>query len=320
MLSTTQVISRGRLHDRLFAALGITLTVLCLGVLAVLLFNLCMEGLTRINWDFITSFPSRRAERAGIQSAWVGSVLVMVVTALTAIPLGVAAGVYLEEYARKNWFTSLIEVNIANLAGVPSIIYGLMALGLLIYKFEDWFGSTDDDIAGLGQSIVTGGLTLAFLILPIVIVATREALRSIPQNMREAAYALGATRWQVVRQHLLPYSMGGVSTGVIIALSRAIGETAPLITIGALTYIAFLPPAPFSEASDGGLIGPFAWLTSPFSVLPIQMFNWVSRPSSPDNNFAANAAAAGIVLIAVTFCMNLVAILIRARYRKRIKW
>ena len=186
----------------------------------------------------------------------------MLVTAFTAVPLGIAAGVYLEEYARKNWLTNLIEINIANLAGVPSIIYGLMALGLLVYKFR------------LGQSILTGGITLAFLILPIIIVATREALRTIPQGIREGAYALGSTKWQVVRHHLLPYSVGGTMTGVIIALSRAIGETAPLITIGALTFHRL--PSPSTIQSQAPFLS-FDWLWSPFAVLPIQMFNWVSR-------------------------------------------
>lgn len=305
MRSTRDVIARGRRQDLVFQALGVALTVLCLLVLGVLVWRLAREGLARIDLDFLTSFPSRRAAKAGILSAWVGSVLVMLVTGLTAVPTGIAAGVYLEEYARKNWFTNLIEINIANLAGVPSIIYGLMALGLLVYVMH------------FGQSIITGGCTLAFLILPIVIVATREALRAIPQHMREAAFALGATRWQVVKDHLLPCASGGISTGVIIALSRAIGETAPLVTIGALTYIAFLPPVPFSRGEDGVLVGPMAWAWSPFTVLPIQMFNWVSRPGE---DFAANAAGAGLILMAVTLGMNAVAIVIRARIRRRIKW
>jgi phosphate transport system permease protein len=261
-----------------------------------------MDGLPRLTLGFMTSFPSRFAEQAGILSAWVGTLLIMIVTASTAVPLGVAAGVYLEEYARRNWLTNIIEINIANLAGVPSIIYGLMALGLLVYKF------------GFGQSVLTGGLTLAFLILPIVIVATREALRTIPQGIREAAYALGSTKWQVVRYHLLPYSVGGTMTGIIIALSRAIGETAPLITIGALTFIAFLPPLPVSAEPPYVSL---EWLSSPFAVLPIQMFNWVSRP---DQAFVVNAAAAGLVLILVTLSLNAVAIFIRYRVRKRIKW
>lgn len=314
MRTTEQIIARGRRNDRLFHAAGVTLTVICLTLLGILVARLAITGLSRIDWDFLTSFPSRKALKAGVLSAWVGSILVMLVTALTAIPLGIAAGVYLEEYARKNWFTNLIEINIANLAGVPSIIYGLMALGLLVYQFK------------LGQSILTAGATLGFLILPIVIVATRESLRAIPKHMREAAYALGATRLQVIRHHLLPYSSGGIATGVIIALSRAIGETAPLVTIGALTYIAFLPPAPFTPLAantDGvspGMHGPFDWLMSPFTVLPIQMFAWVSRPSSPDNDFAPNAAAAGVILIVFTLGLNAVAIVVRHRVRRRIKW
>lgn len=305
MLDAAQIIARNRRRDRAFSVVGVALTAACLGVLSVLLGDLLYEGVRRIDWQFLTSYPSRKPERAGILSPWVGSVLVMLVTGVTAIPLGVAAGVYLEEYARRNWFTSLIEINIANLAGVPSIIYGLMALGLLVYVF------------GFGHSVLTGGITLAFLILPIVIVATREALRSIPQFMREAAYALGATRWQVVKDHLLPSSTGGIATGVIIALSRAIGETAPLITIGALTYIAFLPPLPFSTTEGGRMVGPFDWLLTPFTVLPIQMFNWVSRPGE---DFAVNAAATGLILMAVTLGMNAVAIVVRARVRRRIKW
>lgn len=297
-----RIIAKRKRQDVVFNIIGIVCTLVGIVTLGALLVDLLVDGLPRLSLQFLTSFPSRFAEQAGILSSWVGTVLIMIVTACTAVPLGVAAGVYLEEYARKNWFTNLIEINIANLAGVPSIIYGLMALGLLVYQFQ------------LGQSILTGGLTLAFLILPIVIVATREALRTIPQGIREAAYALGSTKWQVVRHHLLPYSVGGTMTGIIIALSRAIGETAPLITIGALTFIAFLPPPPVQSQP------PFislAWIWSPFSVLPIQMFNWVSRP---DQAFVVNAAAAGLVLIIVTLSLNAVAILIRYRVRKRIKW
>lgn len=302
MSDLQQVISRRKRQDFLFNVVGILCTLVGIVTLTALLVDLVMDGLPRMNWEFLTSFPSRFADRAGILSSWVGTLLIMVVTASTAVPLGIAAGVYLEEYARKNWITNMIEINIANLAGVPSIIYGLMALGLLVYLLQ------------LGQSVLAGGITLAFLILPIVIVATREALRTIPQNIRDAAYALGSTKWQVVRFHLLPYSLGGIMTGVIIALSRAIGETAPLITIGALTFIAFLPPAPVHTEP------PFVsveWIWSPFSVLPIQMFNWVSRP---DRDFLTNAAGAGVVLIVVTLSMNAIAILIRYRMRKRIKW
>jgi phosphate transport system permease protein len=298
----SHIIKKRKRQDFIFNVVGILCTLVGILTLGALLFDLIVDGAGRLNWTFLTSFPSRFAGRAGILSSWVGTLLIMIVTAFAAVPLGVSAGVYLEEYARKNWLTNLIEINIANLAGVPSIIYGLMALGLLVYQFR------------LGQSVLTGGLTLAFLILPIVIVATREALRTIPQGIREAAYALGSTKWQVVRHHLVPYSMGGTMTGIIIALSRAIGETAPLITIGALTFIAFLPPPPVTSQP------PFVsadWLWSPFAVLPIQMFNWVSRP---DQAFVTNAAGAGIVLIVVTLLLNAIAIMIRYRVRKRIKW
>ncbi|HRJ50288.1 MAG: phosphate ABC transporter permease PstA [Phycisphaeraceae bacterium] len=304
MLTSERSIARTRLHDRVFSIAGGLVTLGAVMFLGVLLFDLARDGLSRVDWQFLTSFPSRRPGQAGIFSAWVGSMLIMLVTAVTAIPLGIAAGVYLEEYARKNWMTSVIEINISNLAAVPSIIFGLMALGLFVYKF------------GFGQSILAGGLTLGCLILPIVIVATREALRTIPRGMREAAYALGATRWQVVRHHLLPYSTSGIATGVIIAMSRAIGETAPLITIGALTFIAFLPPAPIVTDPEL-MIQPLRWVWSPFTVLPIQMFNWVSRPG---DDFLRNAAAAGVVLIALTLGMNAVAIVLRYRLRRRIKW
>jgi phosphate transport system permease protein len=263
---------------------------------------MAIKGVGRLDWDFFTSFPSRRPGQAGILSAWIGSTLVMVVTAVVAVPLGIATGVYLEEYARKNWITDLIEINITNLAGVPSIVYGLLALGLFVYQF------------GLGQSILTAGLTLALLILPVVIVATREAIRSIPQIIREGSYGCGATQWQTVRYHILPYSSAGILTGVIIGMARAIGETAPIITIGALTFIAFLPPAPVTATP------PFLsweWLFSPFTVMPIQMFNWTSRPEAA---FQVNAAAAGFVLVVMTLAMNGAAIYLRYRLRRNIKW
>jgi phosphate transport system permease protein len=248
------------------------------------------------------SFPSRYAARAGILSAWVGTCLVMLVTVAAAMPVGVAAAIYLEEYASKNWVTAVIEINVTNLAGVPSIIYGLLALGLFVYKFN------------LGQSIAAAGLTLALLILPIVVVATREALRAVPRAIREAAYALGATHWEVTAHHVLPYSIGGILTGMIIGLSRAIGETAPIITIGALAFIAFLPTPPISGQFP---YLSFTWLTDPFTVMPIQMFNWLSRP---DQAFQVNAAAAGAILLAMTLLMNGVAIYVRYRFRKRINW
>lgn len=295
-------VARRKTADAIFAIVGLLSTLVGMITLTALVVDLAADGAARLSWQFFTSFPSRFPGQAGILSAWVGTALVMLVTVLAAVPMGVAAGVYLEEYAPENWLTVLIEINIANLAGVPSIVYGLMALGLFVYQFH------------LGQSILTAGLTLALLILPIVIVATRESIRAVPGSIREAAYALGATKWQTVRDHVLPYSTGGILTGVIIALSRAIGETAPLITIGALTFIAFLPAPPVT--SEFPFIS-VEWLMSPFTVMPIQMFNWVSRPQ---REFHLNAAAAGLVLMAMTLAMNGLAVYLRYRFRKRIKW
>ena len=296
------IIATHKRWDMMFGVLGIIALMIGLLTFVALFSNMAINGLGRIDMNFLTSFPSRRAADAGILSAWVGSILVMFVTACAAVPLGVAAGVYLEEYAPKNWITDIIEINVTNLAGVPSIIYGLLALGLFVYTF------------GLGQSILTAGLTLALLILPIVIVATREAIRSIPQVIREGAYACGATTWQVVSDHIVPYSSAGILTGVIIGMARAIGETAPIITVGALTFIAFLPPMPFT---GDPVAGPFDWLFAPFTVMPIQMFNWTSRPEAA---FLNNAAAAGFILVVMTLAMNGLAIWLRYRLRKNIKW
>jgi phosphate transport system permease protein len=288
--------------DKLFVILGLLIMIGCLGILAYLFMDLVRDGAPRFGWKFFANFPSRKAENAGILSPAVGTSLIMVVTALVSLPVGVAAAIYLEEYAPKNWFTGIIEINVTNLAGVPSIVYGLLALGLFVYQF------------GLGQSILTAGLTLALLILPIVIVATRESLRAVPKAIREAAYGLGATRWEVTKDHVLPYSTGGILTGLILGLSRAIGETAPIITIGALAFIAFLPPSPVTGTFP---FLSFEWLKSEFTAMPIQMFNWVSRP---DQAFQSNAAAAGAVLLGMTLLMNTIAIVIRYRFRKRINW
>ncbi|MEB3117464.1 MAG: phosphate ABC transporter permease PstA [Limnothrix sp.] len=286
-----------------FMVMGLVAIMVALFTLAALIIHMAMSGWPRLStWEFFTAFASRRPERAGILAAWVGSLLVISVTAIVAVPIGVAAGIYLEEYARKNWLSELIEINVTNLAGVPSIIYGLLALGVFVYEFK------------FGRSVLTAGCTLALLILPIVIVTTRESLRSIPQMIREAAYAVGATQWQVIWHHVLPYSIGGILTGTIIGLSRAIGETSSLITIGALTFIAFLPESPFQGKP------PFVsweWLNSPFTVMPIQMFNWVSRPNP---EFQVNAAAAGTVLMTMTLLMNGFAIYLRYRLRQGIKW
>jgi phosphate transport system permease protein len=297
-----RIIGLHKRWDFLFMITGIIALMIAISTFIALFAQMLIDGMPRLSWDFFTSFPSRRPESAGILSAWVGTTLVMLVTAATAVPLGVGAGVYLEEYAPKNIFTEILEINVTNLAGVPSIIYGLLALGLFVYQL------------GLGQSILSAGLALALLILPVVIVATREAIRSIPVAIREGAYALGATKWQTVYDHLLPYSSAGILTGIIIGLARAIGETAPIITIGALTFIAFLPPSPITE---GFPYISFEWLTAPFTVMPIQMFNWVSRP---EEAFQLNAAAAGLVLVVMTLTMNGLAIYLRYRMRKNIKW
>ncbi len=295
-------VSRRKIFDKIFVMVGLLIMFSALLVLVVLFVDLVQEGAPRLNLDFLSSFPSRKAERAGILSAWVGTSLIMLTTAAVSMPIGVAAAIYLEEYAPKNWVTAIIEINVTNLAGVPSIIYGLLALGLFVYQFN------------LGQSIAAAGLTLSLLILPIVIVATREALRAVPRAIREAAYALGATRWEVTAHHVLPYSTGGILTGMIIGLSRAIGETAPLITIGALSFIAFLPESPFKGEFP---FFSFGWLKEAFTAMPIQMFNWVSRP---DPAFQVNAAAAGAILLGMTLLMNGVAIYVRYRFRKRINW
>ena len=288
--------------DKAFVVVGLLILMSCLGLLALLFLDLVRDGASRFGWDFLTQFPSRKAERAGILSAWVGTSMIMLVTALVALPVGVAAAIYLEEYAPKNWFTGVIEINVTNLAGVPSIVYGLLALGLFVYKF------------GFGQSVLSAGLTLALLILPIIIVGTREALRAVPKAIREAAYGLGATRWEVTKDHVLPYSTGGILTGLILGLSRAIGETAPIITIGALSFIAFLPGSPIS--GEFPFVN-FEWLKSEFTAMPIQIFNWVSRP---DQAFQQNAAAAAAILLGMTLAMNAVAIWIRYRFRKKINW
>lgn len=296
-----QLVAR-KFRDRMFTVIGLMATLVGLITLVALFVDLAVDGLPHISWDFFSNFPSRKASQAGILSAWVGTVLVMLVTAACGIPLGVAAGLYLEEYAPKNWMTDIIEINVTNLAGVPSIVYGLLALGLFVYGL------------GLGQSILTAGLTLSLLILPIIIVSTREAVRAVPISVREAAFSVGATKWQVVSDHVLPYASPGIMTGVIIGLARAIGETAPLVTIGALTFIAFLPTPVVS--GDFPFIS-FQWLFDGFTVMPIQIFNWVSRPGM---DFQGNAAAAALVLLVMTLAMNAGAIYLRYKLRKKIKW
>ncbi len=296
--SIVTLIRRARRYDLAFAFAGLVVMFIASAMLIALIVDLLVTGAGYIDWQFLTSFPSRKPEEAGILSAWVGTTLVMIVTAVVAGPLGVAAGLYLEEYAPKNWITDIIEINVTNLAGVPSIIYGLLALGLFVYAF------------GMGQTVAVAGLVLALLILPVVIVSTREAIRSIPYGIREGAYGLGADQWQTVAGFILPAAKPGILTGMIVGLSRAIGETAPVITIGALTFIAFLPSPPYQ--SEAPFIN-FDWLTAPFTVMPIQMFNWVSRPQA---EFHELAAAAGMVLLLMTLLMNGLAIYIRYRARR----
>jgi phosphate transport system permease protein len=284
---------RVRRNDGLFKLLSFAATIVGLIVLAVLVIDVLRTGLPRIDWQFLTSFPSRKPENAGIYAALAGSVWLLVMTAIIAFPIGVATAIYLEEYAEPGRLPQLIEINIANLAGVPSIIYGLLGLELFVRVFYPITG---------GRSVLAGALTMALLVMPIVIIAAREALKAVPTTLRLGGYALGATRWQVVWTLVLPSALPGILTGTILALARAIGETAPLITMGALTYVAFVP--------ELGLEG----LRSPFTVLPIQIFNWVSRPQA---GFHVNAAAGIIVLLLLMLLMNLTAILLRNRYERR---
>jgi phosphate transport system permease protein len=278
-----------KIKDNAFKYFGIFCTFFGIVVLGYFLVNIIIEGVGRINWQFITSLPSRIPGKAGILPALVGTLWILLLTAFIAIPVGVGAGVYLEEYAKKNKFNHFLEVNITNLAGVPSIIYGL--LGLEIFA----------RIMSMGGSLLAGACTLSLLILPIIIVATRESLKAVPRSLREASFALGATKWQTTWLQVLPASSGGIVTGVILALSRAIGETAPLIVVGALAYVPFVPSSPTDE----------------FTVMPIQIFNWISRPQK---GFIVNSAAAILVLLMVTFAMNGVAVYLRHRWQKKVKW
>jgi phosphate transport system permease protein len=298
-IDTEALVRHAHRSDNRFELVGLAVLIVTMLVLLSLILDFMVDGLGRIDLAFLTEYPSRRPASAGILSAWVGTLMVMATTAVLAVPLGIAAGVYLEEYAPKNLLTNIIEINVTNLAGVPSIIYGLLALGLFVQTF------------GLGQVVLVAGMTLALLILPIIIVATREALRSIPLETREAAYGLGADQWQTIRMYLLPAARPGILTGAIVGMSRAIGETAPLITIGALTFIAFLPRSPVQP--DFPFVN-FDWLFSPFTAMPIQMFNWISRPQA---GFHVNAAATGLILLAMTLLMNGLAIWLRYRIRSR---
>ena len=273
------------LRTRAFYAVASIAIGLALAVLAILLIDVFGRGIPELDWGFISSFPSRFPEQSGLRSALLGTLWLIGFTAMISFPLGVAAAIYLEEYAADGWITRLIQINIANLAGVPSVVYGLLGLGLFVRNL------------GLGRTILAGALTMSLLILPIIIVASREALRAVPTSLREGGYALGASRWQVVYRIVLPAALPGILTGTILAVARAIGETAPLITIGALTYIAFDPQGPLDL----------------FTVLPIQIFNWVSLPNP---EFASLAAGGIVVLLLVLLAANLTAIVLRHRFER----
>lgn len=276
---------RGKLGERLFVALCLACVLVPLAMLGVLLGDVIIDGAGRVDWAFIKGFPSRRASVAGIWPALVGSIYLIALTAIMAVPVGVGAAVYLEEYGRRSKVAGFIEVNIANLAGVPSVIYGLLGLEVFVRLF------------GFGSTVLAGACTLALLVLPIVIMASREALRTVPDSLREGAYALGATRWQTIRQVVLPSALPGILTGAILAVARALGETAPLIVVGAVVFITFSPD-----------------LHSQYTALPIQIFNWVSMPQKA---FLQNAAAAIVVLMVVLLLLNSAAIVLRNKYQKR---
>jgi phosphate transport system permease protein len=278
-----------KFKDNLFKFFGIFCTFFGIALLFIFLGSIIQQGIARIDWDFLGNLPSRKAAKAGILTAWTGSLWIFGMTAIISIPLGVSAGIYLEEYGKKNWMSNILEINIANLAGVPSVIYGILGLEIFVR------------MSSLGGSVLAGAFTLSLLILPIIIVATREALKAVPDTLRQAAYGLGATKWQTIWKQVLPSSVGGISTGVILALSRAIGETAPLIVIGALAYVPFVATSPMDE----------------FTVLPLQIFNWVSRP---DPQFVINAAAGIIILLLITFTLNGIAVFLRHKWQKKMKW
>jgi phosphate transport system permease protein len=277
-----------RVLDLTFQSIALIVLVIALGSLALLVTDVVSTGGARLNWQFLTSLPSRRASEAGIYNALIGSVFVIALTGALALPIGVAAAIYLEEYGGRSRVAHLIEINISNLAAVPSIIYGLLGLGLFVRAM------------GMERSVMAGAATLALLVLPVVILSTREALRTVPTSIREGSYALGATKWQTIWNQVLPMALPGVLTGLILSLSRAIGETAPLITIGALTYVPFAPDS----------------IWSAFTVLPIQIFNWVSRPQA---DFRANAAAGIIILLVMLVAMNATAIFLRDRFQRQVR-
>ena len=259
--------------------------------LGVLIFDVLDKGIPWLNWQFLTDYPSRKPEEAGLYSALIGTIWLMFMTALLTVPIGVGAAIYLEEYAPRNFFTKVIEINVSNLAGVPSIVYGLLGMSLFVY----YLGSSEQF---LGRTLLAGALTLALLVLPIVIMASREAIRAVPDSYRQGAYAMGADKWQVIKGVVLPSALPGILTGTILAMSRAIGEAAPVIAISALVYMTFIPAHPMER----------------FTVLPIQIYNWVARPQE---EFRGLAAAGIIVLLAMLLTMNAIAVVLRNKYQTR---
>lgn len=275
-----------RLKDKIFQAFAIGCTAFALLTLAVLLIDIIIKGATRLDWSFFTNLPSRHPEMSGIYTALAGMISLLIFTLLVALPIGILAGIYLQEYGKKNRLARFVEINISNLAGVPSVIYGILGLQVFVRMMN------------LGNSILAGSLTLSLLIMPIIIVSTREAIKAVPDSLRQAAYGLGATKWQTIRRVVLPASFGGIMTGIILSTSRAIGETAPLIVVGALAYVPFIPEGPLDQ----------------YTSLPIQIFNWTSRPQ---HGFIMNAAAGIIVLLLFTFILNGIAIYLRNKWYKK---
>lgn len=280
---------KNRLKDSIFKYFGIFNTLIGMILLAVFIIIILQTGLERLNFSFLTSLPSRFPEKAGIYTALAGTAWMLMLTLIFSVILGVSAGIYLEEYARKGLLSRLLEINIANLVGVPSVIYGILGLAFF------------NRYLGLGGSLLAGSLTLSLLIIPIIIVTTRESLKAVPKTIKEGAYALGATKWQAIWKQQLPAASGSIVTGIILALARAIGEAAPLIVVGALVYVPFAPQTPMDD----------------YTVLPIQIFNWTSRPQA---EFQVSASAGIIVLLFITFVLNGISIYLRNRWQKKVKW
>ena len=280
---------KNRIKDKLFGYFGLACTLFGIIMLLVFLSDIVMKGWEKVDFDFLTNFSSSRPKKAGIYPALAGTLWILGLTAIIAIPIGIAAGIYFEEYAKKSKMANFLEINLANLAGVPSIIYGLLGLQIFVRTLN------------FGSSILAGACTLALLILPIIIVSTREALKAVPDSIRQASYGMGANTWQTIWHQVLPASAGGIITGIILAISRAIGETAPLIVIGAATYITYIPEGPMDK----------------FTVLPMQVYDWIGMP---DPEFAKNAAGGIIILLCITFILNGIAVYLRNRWQKKVKW